>query len=285
MIYTTLITASQLKSLSDAFIADCSFDLADPSAGERAYAQSHIAGAVYLHLDRDLSAAKIGQPPVNGRHPLPTREWMAERLRQAGLRTGQPVVVYDRSGSMFCVRLWWMLRWLGHSAVAVLDGGFQAWQAEGGAVTPEVPKLARGNFAAGRALVTAIHKHDVAANLHTRARTLLDARAPERFRGEVEPMDPVAGHIPGALNRFYKDNLNADGRFKPAEQLRSEFTQLLGMRAPHEVVAQCGSGVTGCHNILAMEYAGLHGVLLYPGSWSEWCMDSTLPVANALYCN
>jgi thiosulfate/3-mercaptopyruvate sulfurtransferase len=285
--FTTLISAAQLHALlnasHDVFIADCSFDLADAAAGERAYGEAHITGAVYLHLDRDLSAPKIGQPPINGRHPLPTREQMAERLRQAGLRTGQQVVVYDRSGSMFCVRLWWMLRWLGHEAVAVLDGGLQAWQVTqvvGHAVTATVPALPRGNFAASASLATAIHKPDVAANLRTRARVLLDARAPERFRGEVEPMDPVAGHIPGAINRFYKDNLNADGTFKPDAQLHAEFTQLLGKHAPHEVVAQCGSGVTGCHNLLAMEHAGLGGALLYPGSWSEWCMDTALPTAK-----
>lgn len=280
--YSTLISPQELAAIApQCFIVDCSHDLADPTAGPRVYAQAHLPGAVFMHVDHDLSAAKIGTPPVNGRHPLPQRAALAERLAALGLKRGQQVVVYDRSGAMYAVRLWWLLRWLGHSAVAVLDGGLQAWQAAGLPVTADVPTHPRGDFTAQASLAAFISKDDVAANLRTRARVLVDARAPERFRGEVEPLDPVAGHIPGALNRFFKHNLQGDtGPFKPREQLRAEFTALLGKYGPSEVVAQCGSGVTGCHHILAMEHAGLHGALLYPGSWSEWCVDEALPRAS-----
>jgi thiosulfate/3-mercaptopyruvate sulfurtransferase len=279
-IYSTLISVGEFAPIAArCFVVDCSHDLMDPAAGPRAYAQAHIPGAVFMHVDEDLSAPKLGKPPVNGRHPLPPREAFADKLAARGLRAGQQVVVYDRNGSMYCVRLWWMLRWLGHAAVAVLDGGLQAWQAAGHAVTTDVPQLTRGDFKAGASLVSFVPKQDVAANLRTRARLVIDARAPERYRGEAEPLDPVAGHIPGAVNRFFKDNLNADGfTFKPREQLRAEFAALLGKRAASDVIAQCGSGVTGCHHLLAMEHAGLHGALLYPGSWSEWCMDAALPV-------
>lgn len=281
MTHTTLISADELKVLKNAFIMDCSFDLADASAGEKAYAQVHIAGAMYVHLERDLSAQKHGTPPVNGRHPLINAGKLAQHLASMGIQQDQQVICYDRNGSMYAPRLWWMLRWLGHEAVAVLDGGLAAWQAAGGAVDAQVPRHAQGNFKARASMVSHVPKQDVAANLRSKQRLVMDARAPERYRGEVEPLDPVAGHIPGALNRNFKDNLQADGHFKPREQLRDEFVALLGKYKPSEVIAQCGSGVTACVNLLAMEHAGLHGALLYPGSWSEWSADSSLPIEKS----
>jgi thiosulfate/3-mercaptopyruvate sulfurtransferase len=276
--YTSLISAAQLKALNDAFIVDCSFDLTDASAGQKAYAASHIAGAAYLHLEQHLSAKKLGTPPVNGRHPLNNMRDIEHHLASIGVNAHQQIICYDRNGGMYAARLWWMLRWLGHEAVAVLDGGFAAWQAAGGAVDAATPHYAQGSFKARASLSSHVPKQDVAANLRSKQRIVMDARAPERYRGEVEPLDPVAGHIPGAVNRNFKDNFQADGTFKPLEQLHREFTALLGRYKAHEVIHQCGSGVTACVNLLAMEHAGLHGALLYPGSWSEWCADVSLPI-------
>ncbi|MGC9163247.1 MAG: sulfurtransferase [Thiomonas sp.] len=276
--YTTLISAAELLRLPDAFVVDCSHDLADPQAGERHYASGHIPGALFLHLDRDLSAPTNGR---NGRHPLPDPQAFAQRLAQLGLNQDQQVVAYDRAGGSFAVRLWWMLRWLGHDAVAVLDGGWQAWVAAGGASqsvapTPRLP----GSFVRRPALAGTVSAEDVSDNLRTQSKLLLDARAPERFAGEVEPLDPVAGHIPGAKNRFFQTNLQPDGTFKSRQQLREEFTALLEDWDPRDVIHHCGSGVSGCHNLLAMMHAGLDGSLLYPGSWSEWCADPSRPVAK-----
>lgn len=280
MTHTTLIGAEALRAaLSGAtppVVLDAGFDLADPAAGERSYREGHLPGARYVHLDRDLSGPKTGR---NGRHPLPTREAFAAAVGALGIAPQTQVVVYDRQGAMFAARPWWMLRWLGHEAVAVLDAGLAAWLAAGGtlestppAVTPQPPYPARPSLAPSV---------DAATLLQRLGRVrLIDARAPERFRGEVEPLDAQAGHIPGALNRFFKDNLAADGRFKPREQLRTEFERLLGSRPVDEVVHQCGSGATACHNLLAMEAAGLSGSLLYPGSWSEWSADPQRPVAK-----
>lgn len=257
-------------------LIDVSFDLADPAAGEAAYLQAHLPGAHYLHLDRDLSAPKTGR---NGRHPLPAREAFAQRIGALGIGPDTPVVVYDRQGAMFAARAWWMLRWLGHQAVAVLDGGLPAWQAAGGALQAEPVALpAPRAYPLRPAAVAMRDAQAVLQALGTPGQCLIDARAPERYRGDVEPLDPVAGHIPGALNRFFKDNLDTDGRFRPAQALRADFRALLGDTPVQAVVHQCGSGVTACHNLLAMEAAGLHGSALYPGSWSEWCADPTRPV-------
>ncbi len=276
--YTTLITASELASLRDAFIVDCSHDLAQPEAGRQAYDQAHIPGALFLHLDRDLSAPKSGH---NGRHPLPDPDAFAGRLAQLGLRQNQQVVAYDRTGGSFAARLWWMLRWLGHDAAAVLDGGWQAWTAAGGASECTAPAArGPGDFSRRPALAGAVPARGVLDNLHSGKHLVLDARAPERYAGEVEPIDPVGGHIPGAKNRFYQTNLQPDGAFKSREQLREEFTALLEDWDPRDVIHHCGSGVTGCHNLLAMTYAGMDGSLLYPGSWSEWCADPARPVAT-----
>lgn len=279
--YTTLINVAQLQGLLAAgaplLIVDASFDLADPAAGERAYAAGHLPGAHYAHLDRDLSGAKTGR---NGRHPLPTREAFAATAAGLGVMPGIQVVAYDAQGGMYAARLWWMLRWIGHGAVAVLDGGLAAWTAAGCALSQQVP--ATPDLGAALALEESLAPSldgDALLALLGRVR-LIDARAGERFRGEVEPLDKLAGHIPGASNRFFKDNLQADGRFKPAAALREDFAALLGAHAPAQVVHQCGSGVTACHNLLAMEYAGLSGSQLYPGSWSEWSSDPSRPVAR-----
>lgn len=281
--YTTLISADNLaERLSAApgsvLVFDCSFDLADPSAGERAYAAGHIAGAHYLHLDRDLSGAKTGK---NGRHPLPERDTLVDTLAAHGLKQQQQVVAYDAQGGAYAARLWWLLRWLGHDSVAVLDGGLQAWQATGQQLETTTPPAApRGDFKAGAPLAVTVDAQHVLANIKGGDHVVVDARAPDRYRGENETIDPVAGHIPGALNRFFRDNLTADGRFKSAHTLRDEFAAVIGQKQPEQVVLQCGSGVTACHNALAMEVAGLHGPALYAGSWSEWCADPSRPVAT-----
>jgi thiosulfate/3-mercaptopyruvate sulfurtransferase len=281
MTYTTLIDAAALQQLladsTPPVLIDARFDLADPAAGERAYREAHLPGAHYLHLDRDLSAAKTGR---NGRHPLPQRSLFAARVGALGIGPQTQVVAYDAQGGSYAARVWWLLRWLGHEAVAVLDGGLPAWLEAGGAVSDAgvAPPATAAPYPERASLVSSVDADALLARL---GRTpLIDARAPERFRGEVEPLDAQAGHIPGALNRCYRDNLGADGRFKPAAALRAEFAPLLGAAAPSEVVHQCGSGVTACHNLLAMEHAGLAGSLLYPGSWSEWSSDSSRPIAT-----
>lgn len=268
MPYTTLISAAELRSLRDPLILDCRFELADTEAGARAYAAGHIPGAHYLHLDRDLAGAKTGS---NGRHPLPSREDFAALLRRLGLRAGRQVVCCDSQGGPYAARAWWMLRWLGHAEVAVLDG---AWDGE---LTADVPASEPTDWQPGRPLVAHLDADTLLKRLG-RVR-LIDARAPDRFRGEVEPLDRLAGHIPGASNRLFKDNLGADGRFKPVAELRAEFEALLAPYAANDVVHQCGSGVTACHNLLAMAHAGLGDALLYPGSWSEWSADPARPIA------
>lgn len=281
MTHTTLISAESLRELvaskTPLVIIDVGFDLADPAAGERSYCEGHLPGAHYLHLDRDLSGDKTGR---NGRHPLPRRETFAAKVGMIGITPQTQVVVYDRQQAMVAARPWWMLRWLGHEAVAVLDGGVAAWQAAGGALDTTQPAVApQPPYPLGQPLVASIDAAALADGLG-KVR-LVDARAPERYRGDVEPLDAQAGHIPGALNRFFKDNLSSDGRFKPQDLLRAEWTPLLAASAPRQVVHQCGSGVTACHNVLAMEIAGLHGSALYPGSWSEWSSDPARPVARS----
>jgi thiosulfate/3-mercaptopyruvate sulfurtransferase len=278
--YRTLISANELRSLQAQgqvlLIVDTSFDLADTGAGERSHAEGHLPGAHYLHLDRDLSGAKTGR---NGRHPLPERSAFAARMAALGLTANTQVVAYDAQGGMYAARLWWMLRWLGHEAVAVLDGGKAAWTNAGGTLsTAAAPAVPTGSFVPAASLAPQMDANALQGQLG-RIR-LIDARAGERFRGELEPLDAQAGHIPGASNRFFKDNLQADGRFKTADTLRAEFAPLLAPYAPETVVHQCGSGVTACHNLLAMEVAGLSGSQLYPGSWSEWSSDPARPVAR-----
>lgn len=256
-------------------IVDVRHQLADVNCGEAAYRAGHIPGAVFMHCDRDLSAPMNG---CNGRHPLPDPQCLVARLAALGIAPETQVVAYDDSQGMIASRLWWLLRWLGHDRVAVLDGGFQAWQAAGGRLDTAIPQLPISTFVpAMRDLV--VDADYVRAFLQTSRMHLIDARSPDRFRGENETIDPVGGRIPGACNRFFRDNLQADGRFKPAAELRAEWLAVLAGKAPEQVVHHCGSGVSACHNVLAMEIAGLPGSRLYGGSWSEWCADPQRPVA------
>ena len=283
--YTTLITVPQLHQLMDSdpplLVMDCSFDLMNPDAGRQQFETGHIPGALHVHLDEHLSDKTGADRASGGRHPLPSRETFARRMTALGLKSDVQVVVCDRQGANYCGRLWWMLKWCGHEAVAVLDGGWQAWQAAGGAMetgagTPPAP----GRFVLQAPRAHAAGTGDLARRLGAPDLTIVDARAAARFRGEVEPLDPVAGHIPGALNRPFADNLGPDGRFKPAAQLRAEFERLLAGRDPASVVHHCGSGVSAVPNLLAMEIAGLGRTALYPGSWSEWCNTPGLPCAQ-----
>lgn len=277
--YSTLITVPELarRDRAGLRIVDCRFDLRAPAAGRAAHAAGHIPGALFMDLDQDLSAPKTGK---NGRHPLPPPEVFAQRLGELGIGQGTQVVAYDDVGGMMAARLWWMLRWVGHLQVAVLDGGLQAWLAAGHGLETEAP--------IPEPVLCPLQLHDglrvdadyVAAHLNSAEMQLIDARAPDRFRGENETLDPVGGHIPGALNRFFKDNLTPDGHFKQASVLQEEFGALIKGGDAHRVIHQCGSGVTACHNMLAMEVAGLSGSRLYPGSWSEWCADPARPVAR-----
>ena len=313
--FTTLISADALRALmatpagANIVIVDTSFDLADVTAGERNWRDAHLPGARYLNLDTDLSGARSrADGSFRGRHPLPERAAFALTLARCGITPATQVVAVDRQGGMVAARLWWMLRWMGHAQVALLDGGVAAWTASGGALVSEpVGEVDVKTRAAPAApaypqrppLTTTVSADELAAALIEKQSPvqLIDARAPERFRGDVEPLDAAAGHIPGAKNRFFKDNLASDGRFKPAAVLRAEFDALLGAPATPEaavpagvraaassvvrsVVHQCGSGVSACHNLLAMEHAGLPGAALYPGSWSEWSADPSRAVAR-----
>jgi thiosulfate/3-mercaptopyruvate sulfurtransferase len=275
--YTTLVDAATLQAHLDDpswLVVDVRHQLADTGYGERAYAAGHIPGAVFLHCDRDLSGPMTG---CNGRHPLPDAEKLAKRLGEIGVGATTQVVVYDDAQGMIAGRLWWLLRWLGHDSVALLDGGLQAWQAAGGALTGVLPTLSAQTFVA-RPQDRLVKVDYVLERIETPHMHLVDARSADRFRGENESIDPVGGHIPGAVNRFFKDNLQPDGRFKPAAELRAEWLAVLAGALPDQVVHQCGSGVSACLNMLAMEIAGLPGSLLYAGSWSEWCADPGRPV-------
>jgi len=280
--YTTIISAAQLAALvsnpsENVIIFDCSFDLADENAGKRAYDAEHLPGAHYLHLGATLSGPCTGH---NGRHPLPERAALVRALTAYGLRNHQQVIAYDAQSGIFAARLWWVLRWLGHAAVAVLDGGLQAWRKAGLPLSNTLPDLRAGNCKPAAPLAKTVDADSVMRNLETHEYTLIDARSAARYRGENETLDAVGGHIPGALNRFYQDNLTADGCFKPAPVLRDEFNRLLNDKTAKQVILQCGSGVSACLHALAMEIAGLPGAMLYPGSWSEWCSDPKRPVAT-----
>lgn len=273
-----LISALELATIIDqCVVIDVRHDLMNPSAGRVGYDAAHIPGAFFLSQDTDLAGEKTGQ---NGRHPLPDRDKLAAKLAVCGLSADQTLVAYDAQGGMYAGRLWWLAKWLGHEKVTVLDGGIAAWQRAGFPASQDAAHRRAGNLVARAPLVSEITTTELLANLSIKHWQVVDARAGERYRGETEPMDPVAGHIPGALNRPFGLNLRPDGTFKPAEVLRQEFVSLLGNRSAQSVVNQCGSGVTACHNILAMEYAGLTGSSLYPGSWSEWCADPSRPTAK-----
>ena len=283
MNYTTLVSAEQLQALMDSgaplMVFDCSFELTKPAVGDQQFRDAHIPGAVRADLNRNLSAQPGADAASGWRHPLPTREAFAAWLGSIGFDNAMQAVVYDRQGANYCGRLWWMLKWVGHEDVAVLDGGLEAWYAGGGVVTSgESAAHQPRHFMPGpqrAALATTQH---VADGLGRSSQTIVDARGAPRYRGEVEPLDPVAGHIPGALNRPFTGNIGGDGKFKPARVLRSEMLELLEGRDPASVVHHCGSGVSAVPNIIAMELAGLGRQALYAGSWSEWCSDPARPV-------
>ena len=255
-------------------VVDCRFELANPASGEAAYQQEHIPGAVYAHLDRDLSGPKTGS---NGRHPLPSPDALRATLGRLGIDSNVQVIVYDQDTGMFASRLWWLLRWMGHTAVAVLDGGMATWTAEKRATKSGVESRDARLFTGAPDARMIAGPAEIAAIAASADARLVDARAPERFRGDIEPIDPVAGHIPGAVNHFYMRNVS-DGRFLSPEELREQWRASLGDVSAERVVCYCGSGVTACHDVLALEHAGLHGSRLYPGSWSEWIADPDRPI-------
>jgi thiosulfate/3-mercaptopyruvate sulfurtransferase len=283
---TTLIDTASLRALMATpgiALLDCRFDLAAPDAGREGYLRSHIPGARYVDLNRDLSAPVSA---ASGRHPLPEPIALDAFFRSLGVVRDTQAVVYDESNGSFAARAWWLLRWLGHSKVAVLDGGMSAWLREGGATESGEPRrAAAGQSAAGADAVqvdrrAALGTAELIAALENRRTLLIDARAPERYAGAVEPIDPVAGHIPGAVNHPFSTNLRSDGRFLPPQELERRWRDRLGGASPADVIVMCGSGVTACHNLLALERAGLPGARLYAGSWSEWIRDPRRPVAR-----
>ena len=275
-----LVTTAQLNDHLDDpawVIFDCRHDLMDFTKGERLYRDGHIPGAYFAPVETALAGPKTG---TNGRHPLPAPEVFAAFLAAHGVSTSSTLVAYDDCGGLYAARLWWMARWIGLKSAALLDGGIVRWIAEGRGLTRDVTPPKHVSFAARVNPDMECSTETVRRHLSDPSYALLDARAAERFRGEAETIDPVAGHIPGALNRFYKANLKADLTFRPAAELKREFSELLTNRSPEKVVHQCGSGITACANIFAMEYAGLPGSKLYPGSWSEWIADPARPVAR-----
>jgi thiosulfate/3-mercaptopyruvate sulfurtransferase len=286
MAFTTLIGAAVLRDClekPDVAIIDCRFDLADPEGGRRAYLQGHIPGARYADLNRDLSAPISA---TSGRHPLPAPADFAATLQRLGIGRATQVIAYDDSAGAFAARAWWLLRWMGHDAVAVLDGGIKAWIGIGGKLesgeAEPLPSAPQGNDSHAPQVNAAavIDAAGVAARLQDPGFLLIDARAPERFAGSVEPIDSVAGHVEGAVNQPFSANLGADGRFLPAAELRRLWQQRLAGRKPEQVAAMCGSGVTACHNLLSLELAGFRGARLYAGSWSEWIRDPARPIAR-----
>ncbi len=282
--FSTLISVAQLaaRPAGSTVLIDCRHQLPDPAYGRRVYAEGHLPGAYFLHLDDDLSGPRTGR---NGRHPLPDVGGLALTLGELGIGPDTQVVAYDDAGGMFAARAWWLLRWLGHTAVAVLDGGLPAWQAAGLPLDCAVPaRHGNGGFLLRPALEFTLDADALQARLTDPQLRLIDARAANRFAGQDETLDPVGGHIPGALNRFFQLNLAEGGGFKPASRLAEEWTALLAGQPAASTIHQCGSGVTACHNLLALAHAGLGGGRLYPGSWSEWCADPARPVATGPAC-
>jgi thiosulfate/3-mercaptopyruvate sulfurtransferase len=281
--FTTLIDAQSLSTLMTqdtgrVLLLDCSHDLAQPEAGRLAYATAHLPGAHFVSLDDTLSGDKTGK---NGRHPLPDRAQLVQAMRMLGADEDTQIVAYDNAGGMYAARLWWLIRWLGHGSVAVLDGGIQAWQAAGLPCTDINPSAPlKGSFSARPPLVATVNYADVKANLDTKRHLVIDARGADRFRGENETLDPIGGHIPGAVNHVFRQSMDDKGLFKSPEALNATFRTLIGNRSGADVIMQCGSGVTACHNLLAFEVAGISGTLLYPGSWSEWCTQDDAVIAT-----
>jgi len=276
VLYTTLVSTADLAThLSGFAVVDCRYDLQNEHWGREQYLSSHIPGAAYASLGADLAGAKTG---LNGRHPLPSLESLAATFGRLGITRQTQVVAYDQDTGMYASRLWWLLRYAGHQAVAVLNGGWAAWVREGRPTRSGQEIRAAAVFTPSRSLEQTVSADDVAALLGSRDHVLIDARSPERFEGRVEPIDRVPGHIPGAVNRHYKDNLGEQGTFDSAATLRDHFMRVLAGRDPRHAIVYCGSGVTACHNRLAMEHAGLPGARLYPGSWSEWSSDPARPV-------
>ncbi len=280
--YTTLISVSELQALpGHVVVIDCSADLAKPEAGRQQFETQHIAGALFADINTDLATHDPAVAVNGGRHPLPTREHFAQWLGACGIDAATQVVVYDRQAMNYCGRLWWMLKWCGHEAVAVLDGGLPAWVAAGGAVASGPANAVQAaSFALRESLVALKLTADVSAALGQPTQTIVDARAVARFKGETEPFDPVAGHIPGALNRPFNSNFTPDGFMKSPAVLKAEFEALLNGRDPSTVVHHCGSGISAVPNVLAMEVAGLGRPALYAGSWSDWCNTPGLPCAQ-----
>jgi thiosulfate/3-mercaptopyruvate sulfurtransferase len=285
IMYKTLIDVTALQELlgkPGLAVVDCRFDLMNPGAGRQAYLKAHIPGARYADLNRDLSAP-IG--PHTGRHPLPSPDAFAARLGAMGIGNDSQVVAYDEANGSIAARLWWMLRWLGHGAVAVLDGGFKAWTAHGGALQsgeagPEAAESKARQFTPRIDTDSVVSTAQLERALRGREAVLVDARAQERYAGTVEPIDSVAGHIPGAVNHPFTANLGADGRFLPAAELKRRWEERLPGSGLENLVAMCGSGVTACHNLLSLEVAGFVGGKLYAGSWSEWIRDPRRPIAR-----
>jgi thiosulfate/3-mercaptopyruvate sulfurtransferase len=281
MEFKTTVDVASLKSLignPGVAILDCRFDLAAPEAGRQAYLREHIRGARYADLNRDLSGPVTSS---SGRHPLPAPDLIAARLGELGVGDATQVIAYDEANGAFAARAWWLLRWLGHARVAVLDGGFRAWVAAGGALDSGEPQGgAARRFTPRIDHEAVLSTAELIEALKDQRRLLVDARAAERFTGAVEPLDPVAGHVPGAVNHPFAANLSGDGRFLPTDELKRRWLARLKGAAPANVVAMCGSGVTACHNLLALERAGLSGARLYAGSWSEWIRDPKRPVAS-----
>lgn len=274
-----LISAKELQpnlSRPDWVVFDCRHDLMDHARGVQVYRDGHIPGAFFAPVETALAGLKTG---TNGRHPLPAAVDFAEFLNQHDVTAATQIVAYDDVGGQYAARLWWLARWIGLTNVVVLDGGWLKWLAEGHPVTTAIPAARSTGRVVARPDMTMVRTSgEVGEGLKQESCLIVDARAPERFRGENEPIDKVAGRIPGAVNRFFKLNVNPDLTLRPAVDLRTEFSALLGARRPEEVVHQCGSGVTACANLLAMEHAGLKGSTLYAGSWSEWIADPARPV-------
>lgn len=281
MPHNVLVSATELADLlknpDNLLLVDCRYALTDPAAGALAYAEGHIPHALHADLGDLLSGPTTG---VNGRHPLPDPQAFADGMAEMGAHDDTLIIAYDAGDAMFASRLWWLLRWIGHENVRVLDGGLRGWVDAGGELATTTPVPRRGGLGLRRRAMPTATFTDVLENVENRKLMVIDARSIERYRGENETIDPRGGHIPGALNRYYKENLDSSGRFKPAAQLREEFAALLGDTPPARVIHQCGSGVSACHNLLAMEIAGLEGGTLYPGSWSEWCRQRDVPMAH-----